>query len=198
VKSVGLSPEIFLSAADQIDSPVVDAVLEDYLNAASPGIQAIGLAGSLARSKPGSITAMLQRWPTIVNDPNRQFVVNALRTSWRDSTPGSVRQLVAATPGLSPGLREAAIKALSSIHSKETLGLLASLLSSSDKTEQIAGAQGLWFFANGCPVQSTNNTASLGYFRCEGRSLYRTKETFQNSSNISFWKTWWDAHPEIH
>jgi len=77
-------------------------------------------------------------------------------------------------------LREPAVRALSSIHSRDARPFLASLLTSTDSGERMRGVFGLASFANGCPIETDDNVATMDYLRCHQPSVYRTKDTFAN------------------
>jgi len=155
-----------------------------------------------------------QVWPSISGDPSRENVLSALRNAFRDSTPSSVKQLalLAGMNSTPAELRQAAVWALGSVHSLESLPFLASLLLSSDPSEQVKGVFGLASFANGCPAQTPNNVVSMEYLQFKNPSSYRTAETIANFALggnpsagdaalgrlVSFWLGWWKNHPELH
>jgi hypothetical protein len=177
----------------------------------NPGTEAVGLAGSLERALPGAIQNLVDLWPAISTDTHASDVVSALASSWRDLTPAAVQQLATFAAGALAGsdIRSAAVRALAAIHTRETLPFLASLLFSADANEQVLAVYGLSAFANGCPVQTRDNVVSMAYLQCTQPSTYKTSETVANfgfrpgppdeeSALVSFWKTWWDSHPELH
>ena len=106
-------------------------------------------------------------------------------------------------------IREAAIHALASIHTQESLRFLASLLQSPNSSEQQQATRGLLSFANGCLMQTNENAASMEYLKCDQPSSYRTSETFahfgfrpesstEQSALADYWQAWWNGHPELH
>jgi hypothetical protein len=187
-----------------ITSPVPGSTLQDNR------FRAVGLAGQLARSLPGSVATLAQLWPTISPGVGRARVLTALRDMWRDPNATSVRQLAAMadTPLGTGDLREAVVRALSSVHTREALPFLSQLLTSSDSNERMRGLFGFSSFANGCPYQTNANVASMDYLRCPP-GPYTTADTLasfivvpgnalQESQAASFWQRWWDAHQELH
>lgn len=204
-------PGLLLGAFDSMDTPAVRAVLKTCLASSKPALQAVGLAASIERKTPGAIQQLARLWPAISADPNKQYVVSALRDSWRDPTPDAVRQLVslAAAEPVGSDLLTAAVWALAAIHTKETLPFLAALLHSASPDEQARSVYGLSAFANGCPMQTNGNIVSMAYLQCDQPSAYKTTETVANfgfrtgtqdqqSTLVSFWRNWWANHPELH
>lgn len=138
---------------------------------------------------------------------SRSFALSALRNDFRATDAASIQQLaiLAETPSIDPEVRAAAVRALSSIHTKEALPFLASLLSSADAEEARRGVFGLSSFANGCPPQTPDNVKSMDYLQFKNPSPYRTKETMSAflspngpSAQVAFWQQWWKQHPELH
>jgi hypothetical protein len=81
----------------------------------------------------------------------------------RDPTPSSVQQLIELA-SLSPEMREAVVHAVSSIHTKESLPFLASLLTSADASERARGVFGL---------SCSNRRVPAGLLRAAVRSRAR-------------------------
>jgi hypothetical protein len=211
VQSANADPELLWGAFDSMDTPTIRAILTTSLSSKNPGTQAVGLTGSLERGLPGAIQHLVDLWPAINTDAHASDVVSALASSWRDATPAPVQQLAAFAAEAPAGsdIRSASVRALAAIHTKETLPLLASLLSSTDANEQERAVYGLSAFANGCPMQTPDNVVSMAYLQCTQPSTYRTTETLANfgfrpgspdkeTVLVSFWQTWWNSHPELH
>jgi hypothetical protein len=202
--------EVLLDLLDRRDDSTVQTVLAAYVASPEPAVAAVGVAGLLHRPRPEALATLQQVWPSIATEPRRNVALSALRNFWRLSTPGSVRELASiadATP--SRELREAAVRSLVAIHSREALPFLSKLLLSADTAEQMQGVFGLASFANGCPMQTNDNTVSMAYLHCNLPSSLRTRDTMANfvigsvrpaevSSAVSFWQGWWTAHPELH
>jgi hypothetical protein len=201
----------FYALETPTDTAAVRQVLATCIASGSPGLQAVGVAGDLERGVPGAIQELVKLWPNITADPNLDEVVAALSDSWRDATPGSVQQLAsfAATAQSGSDIRRAAVRALASIHSRETLPFLASLLSSADEAEQERAVYGISAFANGCPMQTKDNVLSMSYLQCNQVGPYKNSETSANfgfrpgppdqeAALASFWQSWWNNHPELH
>jgi hypothetical protein len=202
--------EVLLDLLDGRDDAVVRTVLGVYAASPNPAAVSIGVAGLLARWRPEALAQLRQAWPAIAGEPRRQFALLALRNLWRLSASACVQELVAmvdTTP--SRELRQAAVRALASIHSREALPFLSRLLGSADTVEQMHGIFGLASFANGCPMQTNANTVNMAYLQCGLPSSLRNRDTMANfiigsagpaevSSAVSFWQDWWNAHPELH
>jgi len=211
IQSAAADPELLRDAYSGTTTPVVLSVLAGYLASANPSFQAVGIAGTLERQVPGAIQQFAGLWPAIGDDSHAADVLSAIRDAWRDPTPSGVLQLATIASARPPGdaLRANATRALAAIHTQETLPFLAGLLSSTDSDEQVQSVYGLSSFANGCPIQTQGNTASLAYLMCDGPSAYKTPETVANfgfrpgppdqeQALLSFWQAWWSAHPELH
>ena len=210
VRSTDEDPGLLLGAFDSIDTPAVRAVLSTCLASSRPSLQAVGLAASLERETPGAIQQLARLWPAI-SSPYKKYVVAALRDSWRDPTPGAVRQLasMAAVEPVGSDVLDAAAWALAAIHTEETLPFLAALLHSASPGKQEQAIYGLSAFANGCLMKTRSNVVSMAYLQCHQPSAYKTADTVANfgfrsgtqdqqSALVSFWRNWWANHPELH
>ena len=144
-------------------------------------------------------------------NPSRQYVLSALRDSFRDTDPSAVRQLaaVAADGTTAPEVRQAAVVALAAIHTRESLPFLAGLLRSQSSEERMKGVYGISSFVNGCPPQTRDNIKSMQYLQFLNPTPYRTTETMarfwasrrssdEESALVGFWQQWWDKHMELH
>ena len=206
----------FLDAFAGMDSPVIRTVLAEGMNSADAELQCVGLAGLIARGEEGAIGELIRRWAALKDESPSSLIVTALRNQFLSRSPRAVRSLAAiASDAFTDGdlrdvdLRGAAAQALINVHTKEALPFLGSLLESSSSIERSKGVFGLWSFANGCPSWSPSEV-SLGDYeaRCVEQSVYRTKETVaafgwppgpvDPNTALSFWRTWWTAHTELH
>jgi hypothetical protein len=209
LKAGGRSPEGLLSWTRQVRSPSMQAALTDFVASPIAEFRSAGLAGQLDTEQPDAITRIEEVWPSIRNDASRSHVIRAIRDSYRDTAPNSVRQL-ARLAAENADLRMAAITALAAVHTREALPFLAELLTSADPAERMKGVFGISAFANGCPPQTPDNLANMAYLQIPASSPYQTEETRKNFAFrrggsepeeepfISFWITWWRAHPEFH
>jgi len=212
IQNTPSDPVIMTGAVDRMDTPAVKAVLSTYLASPDSGLKSVGLALSLERGLPGVTQQLSQAWGQISADQHAFWVSQALRDSWRDPTPAAVTQMASfagAAPLGSP-IRAGAIRALAAVHTQETLPLLASLLSSSDSSEQERAIYGVSAFANGCPIQTQANAMSLTYLtQCNHSSTYSTPDTWAHfafgpgtpdrmPAFAQFWQGWWSNHPELH
>lgn len=211
IVGTGSDPAVLLEALGTLDSAAIETVLANFRTAQNPALEAVGLAGLVLRAQPGALTDVVQMWPSIGADPHSALVVTMLRDAWRASDATSVEELsaISGNPALPDEVQSASLRALSSIHTSEALPALAALLESSSPSEQMLGIFGLASFANGCPIQTRDNTASLAYLFCNPSGPYGNQETLQNfalagasttqvSAAISFWQQWWTSHPELH
>jgi len=210
IEAGGGGPVDLLEALGSTDTPAVRSILNQYVSSAKPGFQAVGIAGLLARSAPGSVATLTGLWPSISGDRRAHFAASALKAQWRDPTPSAVQEVGAmmVSSSSSSELRDASVRALAAVHTKEALPYLVGLLTSSDHAERAQGVFGLSSFANGCAMQTNDNVTSMSYLRCNQPSAYRTQSTMANfafglpaakeSATIGFWQSWWNAHPELH
>jgi hypothetical protein len=202
---------VLLDAFRSMNSPAAQAVVATCVASASPGFQAIGVAGGLERGTPETVHRLAQLWPAINADSDAPDVVCALGDSWRDTAPAGVQQLAALATATTSGseFRAAAVRALASIHTQEALPFLATLLNSSDPDEQERAVYGLSAFANGCPIQTNDNAVNMAYLQCDQPTPYRTADTIANfgfrpgppdqeAALVSFWQAWWNDHSELH
>ena len=205
-----LHPETLLYALGSRDSPAANMALTDFLQAPNVAFRSVALASLLTRGKSGSVGKLSEMWSTIREDTSKSYVIAAIRDSFRDTTPSSVQQMVAIadTPEIDADLRGAVVHALVSIHSKEALPFLASLLSSQDPNEQMNAVIGLSSFANGCPMQTPANVTSMDYIQFRNPSPYRTRQTIaafafgpvtseRESELVAFWTEWWNQNRAI-
>jgi HEAT repeats len=208
--TAGARPESLLRATGSLNTAAVQTALANFATDPRPPFQAVAVAGMLGLSQPASVSKLIQLWPIINNTDYRTYVVSALRDSFRDPTPASVRELASlAGTTTSPDLRQAAIRSLSAMHTRESLSFIVTLLSSSDADERVRGLFGISSFANGCPMQATDNVASMAYLQCDQPSSYRTPDTIANfafrpgpadeqSRLLTFWLAWWNKRTELH
>ena len=109
------------------------------------------------------------------------------------------------TEAASGELRNAIVRALAAIHTRETLHFLAGLLSSPSAGDRMSAVIGLSSFVNGCPPQTPDNVASMEYMQFKNSSPYRTPETIaafafapvdseRENELVQFWTAWWQDH----
>lgn len=200
VESDGVNPEIAIGAAPGAQSSSLQLVANRFMNSSIPEFQIAGLSGLLPL-QPSLIGSVSGLWPSVSSNPRRFTLVYAIRDTFRDPSPNSVQQLIQLA-SLAPDLREAAIHALSSIHTQQALPFLAGLLTSSDPNEQARGVFGLSSFANGCPPQTPANVVSMAYLQCSNQGPYASAGTVANSATpgapsaqtVAFWANWWNQY----
>jgi hypothetical protein len=200
VEARGSNPAIAIGAAQGAQSSSLQFVANRFAASSNPDFQIAGLAG-LIPVQPSAIGSVSGLWPSISSNPHRFDLVFAIRESFRDPSPASINQLVQLA-SLSPEIREAAIHAISSIHSQAFLSFLASLLTSPDPKEQARGVFGLSSFANVCPAETPANVVSMEYLQCANDGPYSTADTTANfaspgtpgSQVVQFWINWWNQN----
>jgi hypothetical protein len=183
----------------------VQTVLNRFANSSNVALRSSGLAGLLSRSQEGSLTKLQELWPSIQDDPGSEVVISELRNSYRDPRPSCILRLIeiANASSTNPGLRSAAVRAITALHTKESLPFAAALLDSSDPEERMRGVFALSSFANGCPSQ-TPETGDT-FLQCNSPSRYRNQETmaafaFRRGPDeeelrlFSFWRNWWNTN----
>ncbi len=207
-------PEVMIGATGPENSPALMRVFAQFLQNPEPSFRIAALRGMLAGKEEGAIAKLAEMWPELPSHPLHSDITSAIRHGFRDTSPPAVRQLadLAATTRSSE-LRQAAVFALASIHTKEALPFLATLLTSPDPKEQGKAVFGMSSFANGCPPQTSANVRSMDYMRFTDASGYRTKETEAHfaiggdgvvagdpalAKLVEFWSGWWSQHPELH
>lgn len=202
-----VAPLQFLDSLGDVNSPTVDRILTGFLQSPDPSFRVVGLSGLLVRNAPGSVSKLVQMWPTNRDNHYTPLVISAVRNSFRDTSPESVQQLVAMAndPSSTGDLRAAIIWALKAMHTKESIPFLASLLSSKDASERMDAVIGISSFANGCPAQTPANVASMEYMHFTNPSPYRTPETIaafafgpvtseREAELVDFWTGWWNKN----
>jgi hypothetical protein len=200
VEAADANPATAIGAAGGAQASSLQIVANRFMGMSNPEFQLAGLAALLSL-QPSAISSVSALWPSISGNPRRSFLVFAIRETFRDPAPSSVQELVQLA-SLSPELREAAIHALSSIHTKESLPFLAGLLTSSDPNEQARGVFGLSSFANACPAQTPANVVSMAYLQCSNQGTYSTPQTTANFASpgtpsgqvVTFWINWWNQN----
>jgi HEAT repeat protein len=140
------------------------------------------------------------------SSPGIGTLVMSIRNDFRATDANSVAALGRAavdTTNRNAAFREAAAHALAAIHTAAAVPYLGILLSDTDPLVRAEGIAGLSSFANGSPVQTASNTASMAYLHADGAAPYRTADTVANSAlgaatisrnearYLTFWENWW-------
>lgn len=105
------------------------SILSALVASPNPSHEAAGVAGMLLTNQPGALSALLNVWPQLANEPNRVLVISALRDEWRDTTPAGVAQLssLVGSSAATADLRAAAIRSLMATHTAASLPLFSQL-----------------------------------------------------------------------
>jgi hypothetical protein len=203
VEATGLNPRIPIGASEGVQSSTLEFVASRFAASSNPDFRIAGLA-ALIPVQPSAIASVSGLWPSISSNPHRFDLVFAIRESFRNPSSASIDMLVQLA-SLSPEMREAAVHAISSIHTRTSLPFLASLLTSADPQEQARGVFGLSSFANVCPVQTPANVVSMAYLQCANNGPYTTADTIANFASpgvpnnqvVSFWINWWKQKQSV-
>jgi hypothetical protein len=202
------APYALLDAVGASDSAAIRAILWHIVGSqGTVTARAEALEALIGRGDTRAIGTVVED-PMLVsfNGTDRE-IVTSVRDTFRATDPRSVAALIklARAPQAADGLNAAAIRALSSIHSRETVPFLAGLLSHPDKELRGRAMVGLAAFANGCPIQTPDNTKNMEYMQPRLPSVYRNSDTLAHfvvrvgssdneSEQLSFWTTWWTQH----
>jgi hypothetical protein len=211
--------EIIAAAADQKTAPMARlmislGLLDDLgpaaLNALWSGLsvssdrtsQIVGLSGLIRTNSPAAGVVLRSLTPMqLASMDARQTEQLALGLRlFRSADPESIAML-GALSNVDP-LRSAAVEALRAIHTQETLPYLAAFLDSASAELRYQAVTGIASFANGFPIQTRENYASMAFLSpsptARFRSTEETREHFpavdtfaQNEQKyILFWKKW--------
>jgi hypothetical protein len=200
-------PEMLLFAAEGLDSPVVEGVLQRFLGSTDTAFRAIGLAGLLERGDQNSVRELQLLWPSMTNEPMRIHVISAVRDAFRSPDVDGIQRLMDVANAFAD-LRGSAVAALAAVHTGTSLPFLAGLLMSADPAERMKGVFGLSSFANGCPAQTPGNIKTLQFLQFASGAPYRTADTISHfafrrgpanleAAVVSFWLDWWNNHHEL-
>jgi hypothetical protein len=171
----------------------------------------LGLSGLIRSGSSGALDSATKSEPEFARYPIENGILTAaIRSAFRASDASSVAVLGAASSDstdLNSSYREAIAHALASIHTATTLPFLAALLDDPIAALRAEAISGIGAFANGLPIQTNADVASLSYSQLSGTSSpYRTEDTILNfargqqaiSQNenkyLSFWKLWWSQN----
>lgn len=199
---------VVVSAAQGMRSPDVLRVFRHLARSQDPETMLAGISGLLVR---GDVAALLELerhaaavGPTLAGGG----VVGVVGSSYRQADSVSINALgrMATSKETPRPLAEAAAQALYSMHTAETLPYLAILLDSDEPMLQQYAVQGFGFFANGIGQMSKEDARSMAHLARRARTSYETEETKRylgfNASRrdefVSFWRSWWESHPELH
>jgi hypothetical protein len=196
---------------DQLNSPVTGVLYRRLANSASVPQQILGLAGLIRIGAFSGIASAASFSAGSFSSHALEYgiLLSAIRDEARPTDAPSIALLgKAATDQNNPNtaLREAAAHALASVHSATTLPYLAALLQDSNTALRVEGVRGMAAFANGLPVQTSAQVASLSYLQLPASAPYRTADTMAHfamgstaierneASYLSFWQQWWQQN----
>jgi hypothetical protein len=198
-------PEMYRGFLDQLQSPVVEAFYRRMAASNIPSRRILGLGGLVGNGDSSALSSATKITGLDQHPTEASVLLHSIRYSFRATDANSVAVLggIAIDTNLSAAFREAAAFALCSIHTMETLPYLAALLYAPEPALEAEGAGGLASFANGMPVQTMANVASLGYLQFPERAPYKTQETMAHFAlreaaldYVAFWRTWWAEHKD--
>jgi len=210
-ESTGSNPEFLLGAVDSLTNSSVASVLSTYAASMDASLRAIGVAWLLQINYPGALAQLAKIAPLLNTEPKSIYVVSALRDYWRNTAADSTNQLVAIidAPSTAKDLRDSAVRSLMATHTRESLVFFGRLLFSPDPTEQMDAAMAISAFVNGCDMQTPGTMPGLDHLKCSGTTAFKSEDTVANFvfrrgppdeefTVVTFWKNWWNIHPEIH
>jgi hypothetical protein len=207
--AAGIDPLITM-----LQGPVLNALNSKYVQTLYQRLSAstlteqyiTGLGGEIQAGDGGALAAAIGSAASFANYPSQTgFLLSSISEYFRATDAASVATLgqAAVSAGLDQQFREAVAHALARIHTPAALPYLATLLNDSDATLRVEAISGLGAFANGLPVQTPANSASLAYLQLPASAPYKTPDTVANFSMgaqaisqneakyLTFWKQWW-------
>ena len=193
-------------AADDLDDNTLQLTWANLSSSTDPGSKALGWAGEIRRGQTAPLTALVDAGPGAIS-PDALNTLTMAICQFSGSDPGAIASLGSLAKSTFPdALKGCAVHALRRIHTRETIVFLVSELDSPSQQLQYEAVAGIASFANGLPVQTSQNTADMSAFAIPPNSPPSTAETRQNFPSrsifnkqpqmyISFWKDWVTAHP---
>ncbi len=197
----------FLSAG-ALDSPGSSAPPRMYAHIATSPIGALRALGLRALIKTGDVAA-LQRFAAdtdALSEVGKQPFLATAVCDFRSTQPAAVIELSRIVQGDAPtALKLCAAHALRSVHTRDSLPALVSLLDADLSELRYEAVAGLASFANSLPVETGNNLPGMEHMKPTGRGSYTTDETLKHfptvptfaaneARYIGFWKAWWTVH----
>jgi hypothetical protein len=193
-------------AVDGLGSDVLPPIWAQLSSSTTPITRAIGLAGQIRLGSAAALVVLSNMDPSAFTSV-AQDLLSAGICGYRSSDSAAVGGLGALTKSsYADNVRFCAVHALREIHSKEALAYLAPLLDSASLRSQYEAVAGIASFANGLPIQTAANTATLSDLAVPPDAPLATTDTqkyFPSQSAfarqpqmyISFWKSWLLTHP---
>lgn len=191
---------------DELQSPIVAVLYGRMAHSTSTEHKLLGLSGLIRSGNAAALTTALQTASVSAGDPAAGVLLLSIRDYFRATDADSVAALGEAATSSSNSnvpLREAAGHALAAIHTTAALPFLVTLLNDSDVNLRVEAVGGMGAFANGLGVQTRGGNPSLSHLQLPANAPYKTDSTVANlafgvqavtaneSSYISFWKSWW-------
>ena len=192
-----------------INSPTVKRVFQAFSNSKEPLLRAAGLAGAIQNGDPQAVMQLeidIQGALASVSGPaseEMQGISAAIELLYRNPDPAGLAALgrIGTNRSAPAQLQRAAAYALRAIHTKDTLQYLGQLLESPNQALRYEGVFGLASFANGLPMITQANIASMSYLTSNGNQEFSTVQTrehvpafeeFQGDETkyLRFWKDW--------
>jgi hypothetical protein len=192
---------------DELNSPVVRLLYQRMSTSGSAQHRILGLSGLIRGESVTALRSAVSAASEFEGYPMENGeLLSSIQEQFRATDANSVGVLGQAAVGStthSPAMREAAVHALASIHTVETLPYLATLLDDPDAELRIEAIGGLASFANGLTVRTPACVPSLACLQFPASARYMTPDTIANfamgamaieqkeASYLSFWKNWW-------
>ncbi|MBV9505752.1 MAG: HEAT repeat domain-containing protein [Acidobacteriia bacterium] len=193
---------------DDLNSTFVEKLYQRLSESAIVQQEILGLSGLIRNGSAAALTTAAQGESGFQSFAlENGILLQSIRDRFRATDANSVSALGKATTSSSyaQDFRRATAHALAAIHSIGSLPYLVALFDDPDPDLRVEAIGGISAFANGLPVQSPANVASMGYLQPSSNS-YRTTETIghfamgsraieQNeASYLAFWKNWWSQN----
>ncbi len=200
-------PTVILDASWDVNSANILNLFRYLSQANSPPLRQVGMAGLIARGDVGGLLQLEREYGSLDGGAASGTAISDVGVKFRNTDPAAVAVLGRlATTDATPRLKRYAAMALQAMHTNASLPYLAALLDSPDPGLQQYAVQGLGFFANGVGVQTPATMPGLDHLNHRQPTPYRTKETEaylgfdrkRAAEFVNFWRTWWNAHPELH
>lgn len=182
--------------------PGAASALPAFAQSSSVNLRALALGIGIRRQDVQSLGQLASETTAIGKAQLTGGIWSGLR-AWRNQDPAAVAALgkIVRTPGATT-LISAAAEALMTIHTKDTVPHLASLLTSADPELQNMAIRGLSLFVNGAPVLTADGIRRMAYLT-EDRSTGFKDEAVASyvavggppadlrDAYVEAWQAWW-------
>jgi hypothetical protein len=189
------------------DSAVTATIAQSLRPSSDPELRCVALA-RLLRAGDSSALADVANMIQLLPQLTTSTLVKTAISGRRDSDPAAIANLGLISASTDVYMQRNAAFALMSIHTREALPFLASLLSSSDQNSREEAMRGFSRFVENLPIQTNSNTLNGQSVMPQGPTPFRTPETDRYSVSkrslasatdsegafVQFWKNWWTTN----